>query len=118
MILETAKRDASLSYLRTPSAFQNKKHKEENFSRAGGSSSSSRGKSIKETLNVDDYYNDDDINNIIFVDHEEHKTKPSKERYCNGTFSDDSDQPILELIAKRKRLSLVEKEKEMKARKK
>lgn len=119
MLLETAKRDASQPYIRTPSISGNKQHTtQENIKRAGSSSSSSssgRAKSILETLNVDDDDHDDDIDSVIFIDHEKPKKAPV-DNYSNGTLSDDSDQPIMELIAKRQRHSMNEKEKEKKAR--
>ena len=118
MLLETAKRDASQPYIRTPSITGNRRHVQENVKRAGSSSSSSssgRAKSILETLNVDDDDHDDDIDSVIFIDHEKPKKAPLDD-YCNGTLSDDSDQPIMELIAKRQRYSMNEKEKEKKAR--
>ena len=118
MLLETAKRDASLPYIRTPSVSGNKEHTQENVKRAGSSSSSSsssgRVKSILETLNVDDDDHDDDIDSVIFIDHEKPKKAPVDD-YSNGTLSDDSDQPIMELIAKRERKE-IQKEKEKKAR--
>jgi hypothetical protein len=117
MILETTERTASRSALRTPSIFENKKHIEESTSRAGNSSSSSSSssskiKSSQVTVNIDD---DDDIDSVVFIDISDQKT-PSKDDYSNGNLSDDSDLPILQLIAKRKRLSSVEKEKEGKQR--
>lgn len=116
MILETTERTASHSALRTPSIFENKKHKQESTSRAGNSnsssSSSSKIKSSQVTVNIDD---DDDIDSVVFIDIRDQKT-PSKDDYSNGNLSDDSDMPLLQLIAKRKRLSSVEKEKEGKQR--
>ena len=114
MILETTERTASHSALRTPSILENKKHTQESTSRAGNSSSSSSSrssskiKSSQVTVNIDD---DDDIDSVVFIDVRDQKT-PSKDDYSNGNLSDDSDLPILQLIAKRKRLSSVEKEKE------
>ena len=119
MILETTERTASHSALRTPSIFENKKHTQESTSRVGNnssssssSSSSSKIKSSQVTVNIDD---DDDIDSVVFIDVRDQKT-PSKDDYSNCNLSDDSDLPILQLIAKRKRLSSVEKEKEGKQR--
>ena len=120
MLLETTDKTASHSTLRTPSisTFEKKKHTQESTSRAGNnsssssSSSSSKIKSSQVTVNIDD---DDDIDSVVFIDNRNQKT-PSKDEYSNGTLSDDSDLPILQLIAKRKRLNSVEKEREGKPR--
>jgi hypothetical protein len=114
MILETTERTVSHSALRTPSIFENKKPTQESTSRAGNSSSSSSSKikSSQVMVNIDD---DDDIDSVVVIDISDQKT-PSKDDYSNGNSSDDSDLPILQLIAKRKRLSSIEKEKEGKQR--